>query len=86
MVTSTTQTWTQVPTYNLLKGKKTEFWVGISGNVECRVSPHGANSLGISNDLLKGKTISEIEAMVKGEWRLVRVGLVKIWFEKIESN
>lgn len=86
MVASTTQTWTQISTYDLLKGKKTQFWVGISGNAEHRVSPHGANSLGIDYDLLKGKKISEIEAMVKGEWRLVRVGLVKIWFEKIESN
>lgn len=86
MVTSTTQTWTQVPTYDLLKGKKTQFWVGISGSAECRISPRGANTLDISEDLLKGKTISEIEVMVKGKWRLVRVGLVKIWFEKIESN
>ncbi len=77
---------TPVPTYDLLKGKKTDFWVGISGDAENRVSPHGANTLNISNDLLKGKKISEIEALVKDEWRLVRVGLVKIWFEKIESN
>jgi hypothetical protein len=70
-------------TYELLKGKKTEFWVSISGDAENRVSPHGANSLGLAEDTIKGKKISEIEAMVKGEWRMCRVGLVKIWFEKI---
>lgn len=70
-------------TYDLLKGAKTKFWVGISGDAEHRVSPHGANSLGVADSLLKGKKISEIEALLKGEWKLVRVGLVKIWFEKI---
>lgn len=78
-----TATRTPVFTYDLLKGAKTEFWVGISGDAEHRVSPNGANSLGIAENELKGKKISEIETMVKGEWRLVRVGLVKIWFEKI---
>lgn len=78
-----TATRTPVSTYDLLKGKKTDFWVGISGDAEHRVSPHGANTLGLADNVLKGKRISEIETMVKGEWRLVRVGLVKIWFEKI---
>lgn len=73
----------QIPTHQLVPGEKTAYWVGISGNPSERVSPNGANSLGVESSLLRGKKISEIERLVKDGWRLVGVGLVKIYFKPV---
>jgi hypothetical protein len=81
----TQQTQRRVPTFSLTRGSKTPYWVGVSSDLEMRVSPNGANSMGVPVAELRGHDIASLESiMEKKGFRLVKVGKVKIWFEKME--
>ena len=74
-------------TADLKNGPKTPWWIGVSSDFEHRVSPNGANSMGIPEEELRGEGIGRLERiMLTKGFRLVKVGKVKIWFEKIEPE
>jgi len=70
-------------TADLKVGPKTDNWIGISSKTRTAIS--GSNSMNIPEEILIGYGIGRLEIiMAKKGYKLVRVGLVKIWFEKIE--
>lgn len=84
----------RIDTHSLKNGRKTKYWVGVSGKLTQvsedtvkRFSPNGANTMSIPEEELKGKSILDISNVVKSfGFRICRVGKVKLWYEKVESQ